>query len=125
MVRFLVHLLVALAAIATSAAFGQGEQPLSNEQDIVSASTLTRTHTVPPAWPQSASGGVEGWVLLNFTVLADGTVADIEVKEASPAGIFGDSAVEALRQWKYESVERDGKKVPQRAEIRMNYALGK
>jgi TonB family protein len=122
MVRFPVHLLVVLVVIATSSAFGQSEQTLS---DIVSASTLTRTHTVPPAWPQSASGGVEGWVLLNFTVLADGTVADIEVKEASPAGIFDASAVEALRQWKYQPVERDGKTVPQRAQIRMNYALGK
>jgi TonB family protein len=64
-------------------------------------------------------------VLLRFTVLTNGTVADIEVKESSPAGVFDASAVEALRQWKYEPVERDGKKVAQRAEIRMNYALHK
>jgi len=93
-------------------------------EDVVSASTLTRTHTVAPTWPKSTAE-VEGWVLLRFTVLTNGTVADIEVQESSPAGVFDASAVEALRQWKYEPVERDGKKVAQRAEIRMNYALHK
>ena len=93
-------------------------------QDVVSASTLTRTHTTAPAWPQSAVG-VEGWVLLRFTVLPNGTVTDVQVQESSPAGVFEASAVEALRQWKYEPVERDGKKIAQRAEIRMNYALPK
>lgn len=63
--------------------------------------------------------------MLRFTVLPNGTVADIKVQESSPAGVFDASAVEALRQWKYEPVERDGKKVAQRAEIRMNYALPK
>jgi len=62
-------------------------------------------------------------VRLTFTLLPDGTVADIEVKEAHPEGVFEDSAVEALRQWKYQPVERDGKKIAQRAEIRVKYAL--
>ena len=64
-------------------------------------------------------------MLLWFTVRPDGSVTDIEVKEASPAGVFDAFAVEALRQWKYEPVEREGKKVAQRVEIRMNYALPK
>ena len=113
MFRVQVLLLTSVLAMTASAA---------RSEDVVSASTLTRTHTVAPAWPKSAAE-VEGWVLLRFTVLRDGTVADIEVQESSPTGVFDASAVEALRQWKYEPVERDGKKVVQRAEIRMNYAL--
>jgi protein TonB len=115
MVRVEVFLLTLVLAMTVSA---------TPSDDVVSASTLTRTHAVTPTWPQSA-GEVEGWVLLRFTVLTNGTVADIEVQESSPAGVFDASAVEALRQWKYEPVERDGKKVAQRAEIRMNYALPK
>lgn len=107
---------LALMVALAGASVGQ------TNQDVVSAATLKRTHTVPPAWPASA-GKVEGWVMLHFTLLPDGTVTDIEVKEAHPAGVFETSAVEALRQWKYEPVERDGKKIAQRAEIRMKYAL--
>jgi protein TonB len=68
---------------------------------------------------------VEGWVLLRFTVLPNGTVTDVEVRESSPAGVFEASAVEALRQWNFEPVAREGRKIAQRAEIRMNYALPK
>lgn len=107
---------LALMVAMAGASVGQ------TNQDVVSASTLKRTHIVPPAWPASA-GRVEGWVRLHFTLQPDGTVTDIEIKEAHPAGIFESSAVEALRQWKYEPVERDGKKVAQRAEIRVKYAL--
>lgn len=113
-----------LAMTVTATSSGQTEQASGSGQDVVSASTLTRTHTTTPIWPQSAAG-VEGWVLLRFTVLPNGAVTDVEVQQSSPAGVFDASAVEALRQWKFEPVQRDGKKIAQRADIRMNYALPK
>lgn len=123
MVRVQVSSLVLVVAMTIAAAcYGQTRQMSDNEQDVVSASTLKRTHTVAPAWPEAATG-VEGWVRLWFTLLPNGTVADIEVKEAHPAGLFEASALEALRQWKYEPVERDGKKIAQRVEIKVKYAL--
>ena len=105
-------LVIAMTVTAISAA--QTKQMSTSEQGVVSASTLTRTHTSTPAWPQAAVG-VEGWVLLRFTVLPNGTVSNVEVKESSPAGVFDASAVEALRQWKYQPVEREGKKIAQPA----------
>lgn len=123
MVRVQVLSLVLVAAMtAAAASHGQTVQTSDSERDVVAASTLKRTHTIQPTWPASAVG-VEGWVQLRFTLLPNGTVADIEVKEAHPAGLFEASALEALRQWKFEPVERDGKKIAQRAEIRMKYAL--
>lgn len=116
--RVPVVLLALGAMIPTISASAQSQQG----EDIVSASTLTRTHTVAPAWPQSAAEGVEGWVMMRFTVLPDGTVADVEVVRANPNGVFEESALEALRQWKFEPVQRNGEKVAQRAEIRFNYA---
>ena len=125
MVRVQVLSLALLVAMTvTAASSGQTQQTSSGGQDVVSASTLKRTYTTTPTWPQLAAE-VEGWVLLRFTVLPNGTVTDVEVQESSPAGVFEASAVEALRQWKFEPVERDGKKIAQRAEIRMNYALPK
>lgn len=110
-------LLMGVAMTITAAANGQ-------TQNVVSASTLKRIHTVPPSWPESAAG-VEGWVLLHFTLLPNGTVTDVQIKESHPAGVFDASAVEALQQWTYEPVEHEGKKVAQRAEIRVKYALPK
>jgi TonB family protein len=114
MVRVKFLSLVLAASMAVTAA--------SAEQEVVSASTLKRTHTINPTWPGSAPAGVEGWVRLRFTVMADGSVSDIVVEEAEPASVFDSSAVDALRQWKFEPVERDGKKIAQRAEIRMKFA---
>lgn len=121
-VQVLSLVLVAVMAVVAAASYGQTMPTSEGVHDVVSASTLKRTYTVQPTWPESVVG-VEGWVLLRFTLLPDGAVADIEVKEAHPAGLFEASAVEALRQWKFEPVERDGKKIAQRAEIRMKYAL--
>jgi protein TonB len=115
-------LALVLAMTVAAASSGQNEQTSASEQDVISASTLKRTYTIMPTWPQSAAG-VEGWVLLRFTLLPNGTVTGIEVKESEPAGVFDASAVEALRQWKFEPVEHDGNKIAQRAEIRMKYAL--
>ncbi|HEY0685026.1 MAG TPA: energy transducer TonB [Steroidobacter sp.] len=123
MVRVQIPSLVLVVAMTVAAAaYGQTEQASDSGNNVVSASTLKRTYTIPPTWPASAVG-VEGWVLLRFTLLPNGTVTDVEIKEAHPAGLFDASAVEALRQWKFEPVERDGKKIAQRAEIRMKYAL--
>ena len=113
MVRVPALLLTLVATMTVAATPG--------EQDVVSASTLKRAYTVNPTWPESAVG-IEGWVRLQFTLLPDGTIADIQVKESHPAGVFDASAMDALRQWKYEPVEKNGKKVAQRAEINMKYA---
>ena len=111
-----------MAVAAVSA--GATEQTSKGDQDIVQASTLKRTHAITPTWPESATG-VEGWVRLWFTLQPNGTVTDVVVKESDPASVFDAAAVEALRQWKFEPVERDGKKIAQRAEIRMKFALPK
>ena len=113
-----------ISTTVAAASAGPTEHTSSTDQDVVSASTLSRTYTVTPTWPESA-GGVEGWVLLRFTVLPNGTVTDVVIQESDPAPVFEASAVEALRQWKFEPVERDGKKIAQRAEIRMKFALPK
>jgi TonB family protein len=65
---------------------------------------------------------VEGWVELAFTVQPNGSVDDVEVRNASPADIFDEAAVRAIRQWRFEPVLRNGEKVPQRAMVRLRFA---
>jgi TonB family protein len=91
--------------------------------NIVSANSLKRTRTVQPVYPESArKRGVEGWVELAFTVTPAGTVEDVEVRNASPANVFDDSAIRAIRGWRFEPVERNGEKVAQRAMVRLRFA---
>jgi protein TonB len=112
------------------AAIAQAEKDLTAAREanalqtnIVSANSLKRTRTVQPVYPESArKRGVEGWVELAFTVTPSGTVEDVEVRNASPANVFDDSAIRAIRGWRFEPVERNGEKVAQRAMVRLRFA---
>jgi protein TonB len=93
------------------------------QTNIVSANSLKRTRTVQPQYPESArKRGIEGWVELAFTVTPNGTVEDVEVRNASPADVFDDAAIRAIRGWRFEPVERNGERVAQRAMVRLRFA---
>jgi TonB family protein len=112
------------------AAIAQAERDLASAREanalatnIVSANSLKRTRTVQPVYPEAArKKGIEGWVELAFTVTPNGTVQDVQVRNASPANVFEDAAVRAIRGWRFEPVERDGVKVAQRAMVRLRFA---
>ena len=58
---------------------------------------------VSPNYPsRAASRGIEGYVLLEFTVSSAGAVRDPKVVEASPAGIFDRAAKEAALKFRYK-----------------------
>lgn len=93
------------------------------QTSIVSAASLKRTKTVNPVYPESArKRGTEGWVELAFTVMPNGTVEEVEVRNASPEGVFDDSATRAIRQWRFEPVVRNGEKASQRAMVRLRFS---
>lgn len=58
---------------------------------------------VAPIYPRRAlTRGLEGWVLLEFTVTKLGTVTDIKVLDADPPNIFNKAAVGAASKFKYK-----------------------
>src|SRR5262249_11469500 len=76
---------------------------------IVSAAQIPRKRMVQPEYPDAArKQGIEGWVELVFTVTPKGTVEDVEIRNSSPAGVFDESASKAVKQWRFEPVERNG-----------------
>lgn len=94
------------------------------QTNIISASSLKRTKIVNAAYPESArKRRIEGWVELAFTILPNGNVEAVEVQNASPSEVFDDAAIRAVRQWRYEPVTRNGQPVPQRAMVRVKFAL--
>ncbi|MFA5685191.1 MAG: energy transducer TonB [Lysobacteraceae bacterium] len=46
--------------------------------------------------------GISGWVVIAFTIQADGSVDDLKVMAAEPTGMFERDSVRALEKWKFE-----------------------
>ncbi len=74
---------------------------------------------VDPEYPPRArQRGIEGYVVIEFTIGKAGTVQDPKVIAASPPSVFDRSALRAVRRWRYNpkfengvAVERPGMKV--------------
>ncbi|MFO0688773.1 MAG: energy transducer TonB [Myxococcota bacterium] len=69
---------------------------------------------VPPQYPERAQQrGIEGRVLVQFTITKSGSVRDPKVVASEPPGVFDQAAVKAVLQWKYNPKIVDGKAVEQ------------
>src|SRR5262245_57175587 len=62
---------------------------------------------------EAADAGLEGTVILEFTVDEKGVVGDIKVKESAGHG-FDESAIEAVKQFKFTPGMNDRTPVPSR-----------
>ena len=92
--------------------------------NIVDAGDLTLVKSVKPVYPAKANlSKIQGWVELDFTVAENGAVKDIALHAASTPGVFENSAISALSQWRYKPVMRDAESVAQRARVRIRFVL--
>lgn len=79
---------------------------------------------VKPTYPaRAASRHIEGWVKIEFTVSAAGSVANARVIGASPPGIFDEAALAAIKQWKFKPKIEAGAVVVQRAVQTLKFTL--
>lgn len=79
---------------------------------------------VEPQWPREAlSRRIEGWVLIEFTILPDGSVIDAEVVEAVPERMFERNALRAIERWRFRPRVVDGAPVSRRARQRIDFRL--
>lgn len=70
---------------------------------------------VPPQYPErAAQRGIEGRVLVEFTISKSGSVKDAKVVAYEPSKIFNKAALKAVSQWKYNPKIEDGKAVEQK-----------
>jgi len=69
---------------------------------------------VPPQYPERAlQRGIEGRVLIEFTISKSGAVKDAKVIAAEPSSIFNKAAIKAVLQWKYNPKIVNGRPVEQ------------
>ena len=58
--------------------------------------------------PRAQQRGIEGYVIVQFTITATGTVKDAIVVEAMPRGMFDDAALKAIARWRYNPKVENG-----------------
>jgi len=79
---------------------------------------------IPPQYPRDAArNGITGWVQLEVTVNADGTVRSARVIESKPKGMFEASAVQAVMRWKFKPKVVNGQPVPQKGSQKIEFNL--
>jgi protein TonB len=67
---------------------------------------------VAPLYPESAAErGIEGYVLLEFTVTESGATANPVVIEAKPEGVFDEVAKKAVLKFKYKPRVENGRPI--------------
>lgn len=104
------------APIATSAlGTNAPAAPASNYQAPKMVSST------PPVYPAAArERGIQGVVVVDATIDATGEVTSATVLSGSP--LLRQSALDAVRQWKYQPAELNGQPVLSHAKINVNFA---
>src|SRR5262245_35976198 len=102
---------VALAVLLVPALRAQDERIYNANDDGVSLPQVIKQ--VGPQYTSEAMRQmIEGEVVLDVVVKSDGTVGDVKVKQSLDA-VYGldESAVSAMKQWKFKPGIKDGKAV--------------
>jgi periplasmic protein TonB len=74
-----------------------------------------------PVYPRGAlARGIEGWVLVGFTVDPNGKVTSPKVVEATPPGVFDAAALAAVTKWQYKATGADNPDM----QVKIDFKLG-
>ena len=94
-----------------------------NSAAFVSASPLYRENT-PPIYPAIAKlRGYEGVVLVNAEILPDGRVGNMAISKSSGYTILDQSAMKAVKLWKFEPAKKAGKPFAIRVKLPIKFVL--
>lgn len=78
----------------------------------------------PPEYPRDAfRRRQEGYVVVEFTINAQGTTEDIAVVDAEPRNAFEREARRAVSRWTFQPALRDGRPVAQRIRHTLEFSL--
>ena len=79
---------------------------------------------IQPQYPRDALiEGISGWVDIEFTIEADGSVADPKIVGSQPRRVFDRNAIRAIYKWKFKPRVIDGKPVARRATTRIDFKI--
>jgi protein TonB len=79
---------------------------------------------IRPLYPREAAmQGLEGWVKVEFTITAIGTVKNPRVVDSKPKRIFNREAIRAILKWKFKPRVIDGVAVDRPATQVIDFSL--
>jgi protein TonB len=85
---------------------GEGTGDASGAGSDTDTIPLVRVNPLYP--PRAQARGIEGWVLVEFTVTKQGTTENIVVIDADPKGYFERAATNAVKRYRYKPRVEDG-----------------
>lgn len=79
---------------------------------------------VDPQYPPEAMRGrQQGWVELEFTVDADGSISNVSVVASRPSRVFDRAAIRAMQEWRFDPRLENGEPVATRMRQRFDFRL--
>jgi len=114
--------LIALSGFVTLALMAtviSAQEPVRVGGDIKEPKVLVKSDPVYP--PIARQAKVEGQVILEATIAANGTVKDVRVLRGN--ALFNEAAMEAVKKWKYETTFVNGSPVDVRITTVVNFVL--
>lgn len=115
---------IAPAAAPTPEISAEGlpaEPSETSDEALEPASLLSK---VDPAYPEAARrAGIDGTVVLDALVGADGRVEDVQILRGLPLGL-SDAAAEAVRRWHYRPARGRSGPVASHKTVRIVFTLG-
>ena len=79
---------------------------------------------INPQWPREALvEGIEGYVIVEVTIAADGSVRGVVVMESVPRRLFDRNVIRAVLKWKFKPRIVNGVPVERKAIQRLDFNL--
>ena len=79
---------------------------------------------IQPQYPRRAAiAKIEGFVTIEFTITATGSVTNPKVVDAKPPRVFDRDAIRAILKWKFKPRVVDGRPVARRATQTLDFKL--
>lgn len=91
----------------------------------ITTNVVPATRIEPVYPPRALRAGIEGMVTVEFTITADGSVANIEVVKGEPPGVFDRAVIQAVSRWKFAPEIVNGQPVEKRARQDIKFTLKK
>ncbi len=97
------------------------ESPVYVPGDGVVSPVLVK-ETKPQYTAATKAAGIQGTVLLECVVLADGSIGEVRVTRSLDDAL-DEEAIKSLKQWSFKPGTKDGRPVPVRVAIEMTFTL--
>jgi protein TonB len=119
---FLTLTLAMIATLTTLGAQGSAPQIYAPGNGVTLPSVVKE---VRPEYTQAAKDAqIQGTVLLQSVVLADGTIGDVTVTRSLDSKLgLDEEAVKAMKQWQFKPGTKDGQPVAVRVQVEMAFTL--